>query len=106
MPGASEVPLLLESPFRFHFRAPRVSSEVHRRDRYHLRLRRNEDPVIHLEGSTREPLCNPPIAKEIQYLPLRDRFSSLDLSCMVEDRLVRGIVKKTKAWRWRRRVAM
>ena len=67
---------------------------MHRRDRYHLRLRRNEDPVIHLEGSTREPLSNPPIAKEIQYLPLRDRFSSLDLSWMVEDRLVRGIGKR------------
>ena len=64
---------------------------MHRRDRYHLRLRRNEDPVIHLEGSTREPLCNPPTAKEILYLPLRDRFRSLDLSWMVEDRLVRGI---------------
>ena len=67
---------------------------MHRRDRYHLRLRRNEDPVIHLEGSTREPLCNPPTAKEIQYLSLRDRFRSLDLSWMVEDRLVRGIGKK------------
>ena len=69
---------------------------MHLRDRYHLRLRRNEDPLIHLEGSTRKPLCNPPIAKEIQNLPLRDRFRSLDLSWMVEDRLVRGIGKKTK----------
>ena len=69
---------------------------MHRRDRYHLRLRRNEDPVIQLEGSTREPLCNPPTAPKIQDLPLRDRFRPLDLSWMVEDRLVRGIGKKKK----------
>ena len=97
-PGASEAPLLLESPFHFHFCARR-SSEVHRRDRYHVRLRRNEDPVIQPEGSTREPLCDPPTAKKIQDLPLRDRFRSLGLSWMVEDRLVRGIGKKQKVAR-------